>query len=324
MTFKACALLLAAALLFSAPSMATEENDRGESDGDERGLKVQVGSEGFDFKLEEERADLETETKVSFKADAARLKAQVERENSTGESEYELEVRLGELIEYRDQGGDGLYVEGSDAVAQRIAIRGLPWTMAGPTPATMGGVAVTQVSARAPLGANGSLSLIFAASEDSFRAGASQVDPDAVKFDILIEDFPWRENGTRLALTARVIEEQESEVKEDEDDRGEDRVEARVKGLTGSFRWATNATVDGSDVAVKSSIDELRQENHDDEDDEVEKASAVTLNYPQGRSILHDPVLGIAMADKGVPLPGVVLIAPVAALAALARRTREA
>lgn len=330
---KLLALLAAAALLASTPLAiaqgekdAGKGSDKGSAQGGDHGtgLRLDVRSDGFTYKLKARSADEKTQTKVSFEAPAVLLKLKVQSENATTESAFKMAVKLVDLVEYKDANGDGLYQAGTDPALQTLPLRGIAWSVQGPASATVGGVAVQQVTARGALPGNGSISLVFSASDSAFRAGASQVDPSAVKFDIRLDNFPWRDNASRLALETHVLQKAESEVKDQEGGQGEDRVEARTGAFTGVFRWAANATVDGQSLAVKSSVQKLANANEDEEDNESEGVEAVTLNYAHGAHIEHDPVLGAQSASSStIPAPGMVAgVAVLGGLALAARRRR--
>jgi len=329
MNAKLLAVAAALVMLLPVPIALAEEGKEGKSgDAGDRGtgLHLDVGSDSFTYKLKSRSADEKTKTKVSFNGPAGLVKLKVQSQNATSESEFKLAVKLVDLVEYRDVNGDGLYTAGTDTALQTIPLRGLTWNVQGPAAATVGGVAVQQVVTRGALPGNGSITLVFSASEAAFRDGPSQVDPSAVKFDLRFDNLPWKDNASRLALETRVLQKSESEVKDQENGQGgEDHVEAKAGAFTGTFRWASNVTVDGQSLAVKSSVQKLGNANEDDEDSESEGVEAVTLNYAQGTHIEHDPVLGVQSAgSSSIPAPGFLAVMGVVGVLALAARRKRA
>jgi len=132
------------------------------------------------------------------------------------------------------------------------------------------------------------------------------VGPSEIKYDIIIKDYPFKENDSYLALdTALSIPEGpvtpfNRELEGERPEQGEPPVfMERGVGFEKSsasmfFSWATNVTVDGEEHNVTAEYSGWL-------DDEGRTVDMVSFIYPAGEKIYHDPKLGVAdlLEDSG-------------------------
>lgn len=126
------------------------------------------------------------------------------------------------------------------------------------------------------------------------------ISPIEVKYDISIQNFPFKAVDSVLALKnifsfpERVLEEpgdrkfDEKPLPSDWKSPPKERTLGMdIEFLSMFFSWATNVTVDGKDHNVTA-------EYTVSVDGESTMVEGMTFNYPQGQSILHDPKIGVA------------------------------
>lgn len=263
-----------------------EDGERKEWEEEEREVDVEVDPE--EFRIESRRdSSLGRDTlRAEFDLDEARLDLRFEREENGSESESSLRLDDWILVEYRDENGDGAFQPG-EAVVQRVtpedaSTRSLEATGAG---------TLHRINATYGLGAPSSrwtISFLIpsqATSADGLRIAATEI-----KFDILIEDFPYREPTSALAVQLRFRAETEFEAGEK---RGTAGLFSTSSGISGFLRWVNHSMVDGAQRPVHVSAAEAK---FDSETDEFEGEALVVFSYVRGARILHDPSVGVALA----------------------------
>jgi hypothetical protein len=129
--------------------------------------------------------------------------------------------------------------------------------------------------------------------------------PTEVKIDIIVTDYPFVQENTKLALLTKVETEMETEFDDDtfdeEEDLAEDEDEIELKSgdISAYFSWANNATVDGVERPVVVT-------NTTDEDGDP----ILYFAYDNGESIVHDPKIGVPYIGAIVPNGGTMAILP--------------
>jgi hypothetical protein len=135
------------------------------------------------------------------------------------------------------------------------------------------------------------------------------LSPYEVKMDFIIEDYPFVEDGTVLALVSIIatanakwhnglpteyVEEWYTSVEEG-------GWAFDIEGGAGYFSWLTNSTVDGIDTpVVESTLFQFTAFNWTDEGVSRVDLKYVAFTYGRGESIIHDPKLGYVFTD-GLP-----------------------
>ncbi len=127
------------------------------------------------------------------------------------------------------------------------------------------------------------------------------VPPTTTKITTIINNFPFESPGNKVAL--RVMA-QSKMVLEHETPTLEERLRVRSATAEGFYTWAPTAIVDGTTVQVAASTTRLESGRW-----------IINLAYPQGTSIVHDPIMGFEFGATPL-LTGRLLIG--AAIAAIA------
>ncbi|MFQ5980425.1 MAG: hypothetical protein ACE5OZ_19995 [Candidatus Heimdallarchaeota archaeon] len=130
----------------------------------------------------------------------------------------------------------------------------------------------------------------------------STITPTEVKIDIEIHNYPFANNGS-LALRLELKTEVETEIeKKDESPDEAEGLATNEEALAftsssylGFFSWAMNVTVDGVEKPVVASPYAALETEIDNDDDETElrQKGEISLTYPHGNDIIHDPKIGV-------------------------------
>ncbi len=131
------------------------------------------------------------------------------------------------------------------------------------------------------------------------------LSPGSLKVDLLINDYPFRKNGTSLALLmdTGMITDSSKKVTFDRDEKSYDESiklasdEAMIKisteGFSGFFSWATSAMADGRPIEVGySDHPSFLGSEWEVWEGHVEHFKGVVFSYPRADKIEHDPKLG--------------------------------
>lgn len=181
------------------------------------------------------------------------------------------------LVEYTDNNSDGMYNPGNDTALQTVNLSTLTWTL-GEASITQGSTSGYNIT----LSANykGATIEIIA---QLYNTGVTlsngiPVSPSEVKVDFIFNSFPWTTNTSRLALIS-AFGGISGSVQVTRTDNETDAI--AYKNAFAYFTWGSTATVDGKTVNV------VAYQN------DTNALHLVELNYPQGASIVHDPIIGV-------------------------------
>jgi hypothetical protein len=250
--------------------------------------------------------ELRMERKVVLETEAYKVKVHSEFRNATRQNEWELqlstdegvklelgfstrisalkreiesELELYRLFEFADADGDGMLTAGEEL--QTIDLRSASFSMPSVTNITsQDGEKGYRLSAQL---LNQAYALkVFA---DFFPKHAlidgAAVTPTEAKVTFTMSGFQYTRPNSQLALRLKMSS--ESEMGESQDPvGGESEVHIRSANATGFFSWSTDAKVDSVPKPVKSSVTTTL------------KGRFITLSYPRGTEIIHDPKLGVA------------------------------
>jgi len=156
----------------------------------------------------------------------------------------------------------------------------------------------------------GIFSLVCKVSNDFTKQENGYVSPFAIKIDIHIDDYPFVENETKLALLTDVgitteghgkLTMETKDTSYDEEKNladNEEEVLIEGSGFSGFFSWVKYATCDGVNKTVKVSTTSSYYGNKWNKDGYVsENFQGLTFNYPRAKKIVHDPKVGFIQVD---------------------------
>lgn len=334
--------LLLASLLPVPPALAQEPTP--DDEGGERRVGVDVDGDAVVVSLvplEGESGDL---VEVLFTSSDATLTVA----HSSGQRRPALETRLGPLIEYEDEDGNGSFDPG-EPIVSAWALEGesddgddvngsVDWGDAKVTNVTRSGNEGKRVVIQGDLGEDGQATLRFEAFGEHAAVANGTLTPTGAAVDLMIESFPFQRNGTGLAmlLTSEASGDREVNRQHGTFDEAEESVvitptDEGAEGLL--IAWQDNATVDGVSAPVTTTdVQEgvegtPRETGPDDEQPDVPGDPNVTevelaLSYPRGDVVVHqlrtDVIASSAEASDETPGPAASLVLLAIALAGLA------
>lgn len=320
-------LLVATAPLALAGEDDSDEDDRDDRSEGERSVRVEATGTSAVIKLKREAGGVEDSVKIAYDAAEGVMKIAHESENATAETESSLKVEFREVVEYRDANANGAFDPKVDEVVARYRVdEDLEWRLTGPLDVTSdAGAAGQRLVGTGAFPAGGALAFTMSVFGDFTAVNGTSLAPTDAKIDIVLTDFPYRENGTAAALLLKVEREAKAESAHDgDDDDAVTGVRATAGGITAYFTWAEEALVDGVTLPVRTTVVESEAES-DSEGSEVEEK--FYFSYPRGASVVHDPVLGLQSAETKpaarVPAPAAALLVAAVAGAALLASARR-
>lgn len=260
-----------------------EEDDKDEEwEDDERELALRTTDEGFEYESRRESALGKDEIRVRFDADDARFRFEYRTESEDNDTQLKFRVDFTSLIEHDDPDADGAYDVG-ETVHRKTSLKDLtPGIVAGRN----GSIETIDVTYALPDG--GVLTLRFHVTPTPTNMGEVRLAPTEAKYDVLIRDYAWNANTSRLALETRTRTTIEADY--DEADEGQPGLEFGSGQIAGFHRWLNTTQVDGRTEPVGATV---LAEKTTQQEDEFESESVVVFSYAHGASITHDPSLGV-------------------------------
>lgn len=228
------------------------------------------------------------------------LELALKYKESSPELEHRIDVtlKLRDLVEFDDRNGNGRYDPGEEIQLYVISNRTLgPIEYRAENHGADGRVHVLSVSSMDRV-----FSIRFYMTDEltsiDDQGSPMNVTPSEVKFDINIRNFPFRENASRLAVDGQLLTREnlqfvnqtlDEELNVAADESG--CVFSDIDNITGAFlSWANWAHIDGMDRPIQMDIAQLENANG---------TRRLTLNYPRGNDIFHDPKMGVVINSIG-------------------------
>lgn len=302
-----------------------EKDSRGRKEEDERMrgnfaeprlARVDVVDESVRFDLSRQEGKAGERLEIDFLVPSATLSVTYSDENESAGERSGLEARLLALVEYRDENGDRRYNLGEPVVSGYDLGRGrdaddargtLPdgsWQVSPPRDVAAEGKRGRQVVATASLPQGGTLGLRFLVFGDFVTFSDARLRPTSVKFDVIIDDFPFQAADTDLTLlvmTHSTLRRIHEDLAGDED-AGVFASRSKAAGdLRLGFMWKKNVTVDGTEGDVGTTRFRHVERLENKEGDAVSNSKDFyALSYPRGQHLVHDPELFVAYESNEV------------------------
>ena len=241
--------------------------------------------------------DYEDELEILFEIDhGPRLKLDYENNLHSSENELSFDVKIRELIEFRDTNRNGRYDE-DDIIVNTYSFENSNFKN------------FTYQNQLSDDGEN--INFVSTQTEDDvfkmnlyFSGNFSEINnqilsPSEVKIDFIINNYPYEEEDTQLALRTMLNTKHETELETESFDElqgfSEDEIVLDINSLNngGFFSWAETVIVDGIVKPVNSTINSETEETIRENEKISNKISNIYFSYPRGSNIVHDPKLGI-------------------------------
>ena len=263
-----------------------------ESDG--RTVKLDLSQQKAVIESESRAAHRGDKLKIEFDNASHHFLLEYESEDADAKLEAEVKVELFDLIEWRDSNQNGRYdPEVASELVQKIGLGDLtPRALERSSVTIAGQEGVKLVGSTANPSKYPHLKLVLTlyVFGELLKIEQAEVEPTALKFDILIEGFPFSATDTALALHAKSEIESEGKVS-GVAGSGEEAIAARVGKFTSFFSWSKTVTVDGQTKSLQPAV--LKEESKSGSQNSL--VTELYLLYPRGNSILHDPQLGVRL-----------------------------
>jgi hypothetical protein len=262
----------------------SEDETETEDDHNDREVSVTVNSTYAEIESELESGGTEDSFKIEISVglDGVEFEVEFETESGTNETEREFEVEFDELIEYLDVNGNGVYDDEVDTEVQTLMLVSFE-----PIAYTYDNSTGVPIHIFQVITTDGVFEAMVYATGDFADINGSVIAPTQVKIDVLIHNFNFTEEASRLALkvelSATLEVSYDDETEDEEEGRAIDEaaIDVLMTDLNGFFSWKEFAEIDGVTYPVNSSIHEV-----------TATESEIYLNYPQGSEIIHDPKIG--------------------------------
>ncbi|MFX1318600.1 MAG: hypothetical protein ACFE9D_09595 [Promethearchaeota archaeon] len=264
-------------------------------DTEERELHIETEDSMITVHSEFVNEPNENEFEISFATnEGIKLELGYSTEINASEYELELEVKFEQLVEFIDQNADGIYNLGEAVSGGMIDLTSRNYSDPILTQITSDdGELGYQIEAHI-INESYTFQIIANIFPTYAVLNESFIHPTEMKLTIVIENFPYQEDGA-LALIAEASSEREIKT---EIQGTEEEIEIHSNTISSYYSWLKEALVDGDSVPVNSSVIDSAE------------GALIVLSYPHGTNILHDPKLGIA----ALPLTPFPLITPEIAL----------
>jgi hypothetical protein len=291
-----------------------KDERREEGHGEHKRHEVDISHDDDEIKVELKRESNGFESEIEFKLqlDESKFRLKYSEESGQLETEQKISVELRSLVEYRDADGDGKYSQGDDIVSSWAFSSSNPlhdgndddkvnWGTPAVSDITVDGTDGKVVTATASMGeSNGTFTIKMYVFGDFTDMDGVSLKPTDVKIDFIINDYDYQTNDTALAVLLRSKAKQETEQNIDDLDEGEEGLQAVSNTPSGTmvgleFSWKGNATVDGVNTTVGTTLFKAETQ---ESDDEFEHKQDFALSYSRGQSIIHDPTAGVTYEDQ--------------------------
>lgn len=294
-------ILMFGIVLSMATNVVAQDEETEDPETEDRDVSVEVND--YDVKITSERVDGDVKDEFTATIDAdgdAEMKIEYKTEGSET-VEAQLKIVFYEIVEYTDVDADGIYDENADTILQTYTMSDVGYEVIEYTTNDLGAAGTEHVITI--IDTNGIFSFVTHLTETFTTLDGTDLKPTALKIDIIINNFDYSDDGSKLALfhkiesTSKVVETEESPDEADGTATDEQAIVGSAGGLFAFYSWYETANVDGSSTDVLSSFEEVS-----------DTEQKLYLNYEHGASIVHDPKLGINIGTDGATgqIPGVL------------------
>ena len=212
-----------------------------------------------------------------------RLKVEFDSETANMSRELELEATFAKVVEFTDSSGT---LTTSSTVLQTVDLEQLTYSRVSANQVTVGGVQGYQLATQGVQG-NFTFKVVASTFPSSININSTSLSPSALKIVLGINNYPYKQTDSLLALQVNTESDRSIDVSETESQHAVKSLDSTL-GEQAVFSWNGPLTVDGKSASVKVSATSQSDEQ-----------KSLNIVYPHGNSIVHDPMLGVFLV--GVP-----------------------
>jgi len=271
-----------------------------------REIKVDISESKVVIESLNKTATYEDRLKVEFDAGSTWINLEYDTVLEGNETMAKVKVELFDLIEFVDVNANGTYDSNiPQEFVKKIGLDELkPETLLyeNISENDILGVRINAVLTAPSKYPNLSFRLTLHLFGDFVLYQGVPLEPTVMKLDIGINNFPFSNETSKLALHSKVTIVAEDKLEE----KTEGAVAGKVGKWTVFFSWSNTSDVDGSLAPVESTIVELKSVREPGKFDFVNE---LYLSYEQGNQILHDPRMGVGTLHFALftPFPWTIL-----------------
>jgi len=225
-----------------------------------------------------------------------KLKFEYENNMHSSENELSFQVKIKELIEYRDTNRNGRFDEDDIIVNTYSFENSIFKNLTYQKQLSEDDETINLVSTQT-VDEVFKMNIYFS---NNFSNINNQIlTPSEVKIDFIIDNFPFEEDDTQIALRTILETEHETELDVESFDEkngfseGESVLDITTINNGGFFSWAESVIVDGKIKSVNTTIKTQTEETIKENEKISYRVSNIYFSYPRGSNIIHDPKIGI-------------------------------
>jgi hypothetical protein len=293
--------LMLVTTLFAPTALATEDDSDDDGIDDEteelneRGVRIEREPKEVEIKSVLVNDDVIEEIEVEMRYEAAiKVKFEFSKYNNSVEPELEITLEFREIIEFKDENDNGAFDSGDEEVSvynlRETDYDDINYFTRNTLDNETEHVLEAQTS-------DGIFKVVLHVVGNFAEIESGILTPSEIKLDLIIQNYPYEEDDTQLALMSKLeagveVEDEEEhesehgEIGEDhldeEEDEHEEKLVISTPDALGFFSWADTAEVDGVSTPVKTT-----------KETEGEGGVKLYFAYERGTSINHDPKIGV-------------------------------
>jgi hypothetical protein len=145
---------------------------------------------------------------------------------------------------------------------------------------------------------------------NSANINTTALSPSSLKIVTSILNYPYAKPTSLLALQLRTQADRSIEASGANSDQEEISASNSATGTKAVFSWNGPLTVDGASVATSNVKVAVTSQG--------DEAKTISLVYPHGKAIIHDPMIGLSIGTTPFYLQSTFLIAVAAVIVVLA------
>jgi hypothetical protein len=249
------------------------------------------------IRSEWQQDEYEDEFEIIFDIEQGpRLKLDYENNIHSSENELSFEIQIKELIEYRDTNRNDRYDE-DDVIVNAYSFENSNFNnFTYQNQLSDDGEKIKYISTQTEDDIF-KMNLYF--SGNFSRVNNQIVSPTEIKIDFIINNYPFEEESTQLALRTMLETEHETELDIESFDeiQGFSENESVLNITTinniGFYSWAETVVVDNITKPVNYTIQSQIMETISNDEKISNKIINIYFSYPRGSNIVHDPKLGV-------------------------------
>jgi hypothetical protein len=256
---------------------------------EQRMLEIKQSTTEAKIKSSWQRNELKDAFELRFSTEESlSIMLEYNTENTTNDTYLDFEVFLDKIIEYNDTNNNGRYDE-SDTIISTYDLEHATFeNMIYTTETTKENETVYTIST---ITVDGVFGIILHVNGNFTKTESGVQTPTEVKIDFII-NYNYTSNESNVALKTEINTQYESQTNFDTYDEAQgyahNESDLKIASVynTGFFSWAEHALIDNISKPVNVTI--VQNEGQGSEHKDI-----IYFNYPRGKTIVHDPKVGV-------------------------------